>query len=430
MDKSSRRNFLTATGAISALAASVLISRAVQAAMGPNDKFDLLIKGGEVLDPSENLRAKRDIGIRYGIVEAVAADIPVARANRVLDVSGKLVVPGLIDLHSHVFPYGSAIGIPADELVPFQGTTTAVSAGDAGANNFAVFRRHIVAQTRTRLYAFVHIANSGLTGFPVPELFNIDYAQPEAAAKAVAENADIVIGVKVRMSQNVIARHGLEPLKRAIRACELSGVPAKVMCHIGGVETVELMSQILDTLRPGDVLTHCYSGAPNDAGQFTNIVQNGKVLPAAFEAKKRGVLFDIGHGGGSFDFTVAEAAIAQGCPPDTISSDIHVFSGNSPGMPYLTWVMSKFLALGFTLEQVVAMASAAPARVINRLSKLGTLQVGAPGDVTVLQVVESAVQFVDTRNNVRPGKIHLWPAHTVAAGVAFGKPYQAPFTTR
>ena len=141
-------------------------------------------------------------------------------------------------------------------------------------------------------------------------------------------------------------------------------------------------------------------------------------------------MFDVGHGGGSFDFTVAEAAIAQGCPPDTISSDIHVFSGNSPGMPYLTWVMSKFLNMGFTLEQVLTMVTATPARVINRLPKLGTLQVGAPGDVTVLQVVESAVQFVDTRNNVRPGKIHLWPAHTVAAGVAFGRPYQAPFSTR
>ena len=138
--------------------------------MGPNDKFDLLVKGGEVLDPSQNLRAKRDVGIRFGIVEAVDADIPVARANRVLNVEGKLVVPGLIDLHSHVFPYGSAIGIPADELVPFQGTTTVVSAGDAGADNFAVFRRYILAQTRTRLSAFVHIANIGLGSFPVPDL--------------------------------------------------------------------------------------------------------------------------------------------------------------------------------------------------------------------------------------------------------------------
>jgi dihydroorotase len=404
--------------------------RTAGAAMGPNDKFDLVIKGGEVLDPSQGLRAKRDIGMRYGVIEALEADIPVARANRVLSAAGRIVVPGLIDLHSHVFPYGSGIGIAADELVPFQGTTTAVSAGDAGANNFAVFRRHIVAQTRTRLYAFVHIANMGLSGFPVGELLNIDFAQPEAAAKVVAENADICIGVKVRMSQNVIAQHGIEPLKRAVRACELSGVVAKVMCHIGGVESVELMSQILDTLRPGDVLTHCYSGAPNDAGKFTNIVQDGKLLPAALSAKKRGVIFDVGHGGGSFDYTVAEAAIAQGCPPDTISSDIHVYSGNTPGMPYLTWVMSKFLNMGYTLEQVVAMATAAPAKVINRMPKLGTLQIGAPGDATLLEVVQDQVEFVDTRNNKRPGKVYIRPANTVVAGVAFGRPYQAPFSVR
>ena len=164
----------------------------------------------------------------------------------------------------------------------------------------------------------------------------------------MAENADIVIGIKVRMSENVIARHGLEPLKRAVQACEKAGTGAKVMCHIGGVETPALMSEILNTLRAGDVLTHCYSGAPNVGGQFTNIVQGGKLLTAALAAKQRGVVFDIGHGGGSFDYTVAEAAIQQGCPPDVISSDIHVFSGNTPGMPYLTWVMSKFLNMGFT----------------------------------------------------------------------------------
>ena len=284
------------------------------------------------------------------------------RRERVLSASGKLVTPGLIDLHAHVFPYGSAIGIPADELLSYQATTTAVSAGDAGANNFAAFRRHIVPATRTRLYAFVHIANFGLTSFPVPELYNIDFAQVDAAAKAVAENADIVLGVKVRMSENVIAKHGAEPLRRAILACEKAG-GAKVMCHIGGVETPKLMSDILDLLRPGDILTHAYSGAPNIAGAFTNIVQDGKLLPAALAAKQRGVVFDVGHGGGSFDYTVAEAAMAAGAGPDTISSDIHVFSGNSPGMPYLTWVMSKFLNLGLSLEQVVAMATVNPAKV-------------------------------------------------------------------
>jgi len=399
-----------------------------RAAMGPNDKFDLVIKGGEVLDPSQGLRGKRDIGMRHGVIEALEADIPAARANRVMNVAGRLVVPGLIDLHSHVYTTG--IGIPPDELVPYQGTTTAVSAGDAGSSVFAMARRHMSASSRTRTYAFVHIANIGLSAFPVAELFNISFAIPETAAKVVAENADMVIGVKVRMSQNVIARHGMEPLQRAIRAAEMSGTGAKVMCHIGGVETVELMSQILDALRPGDVLTHCFSGAPNDAGQFTNIAQGGKLLPAAVAAKKRGVVFDVGHGGGSFDFTVAEVARAEGLWPDTISSDIHVFSANSPGQPYVPNVMAKFMALGMSLEQVVTAATAAPAKVINRLPKHGTLQVGAPADATVLEVTNGPVEFVDTRNNKRQGNVALKPTNTVVAGVAFGQPYQSPFSVR
>jgi dihydroorotase len=340
------------------------------------------------------------------------------------------VTPGLIDLHAHVFPYGSPIGIPADELISFQGTTTLVSAGDAGANNFSAFRRFVVPHTRCRLYAFVHIANIGLGSIPVPELLNIDFARVDDAAKAIAENGDVVLGAKVRMSDSVIARHGLEPLNRAILACERSGTSGKVMCHIGGVETPELMSQILDKLRAGDILTHCYSGAPNVAGRFTNIVQDGKILPAALEAKKRGVIFDVGHGGGSFDYTVAEAAIQQGCPPDTISSDIHVFSANTPGMPYLSWVMSKFLNMGYTLEQVVAMATVNPAKVINRGAKLGTLQVGAPADISVLEVVEGPVEFVDTRNNKRTGRVQLKPTTVVLNGVAYGRPYQAPFAVR
>jgi dihydroorotase len=428
----SRRDFLAsiASQSILAIAGTGHCAAPAVAAMGKDDKFDLVIKGGEILDPSQTLRAKRDIGIRFGIIEALEADIPSEKALRLFSASGKLVTPGLIDLHAHVFPYGSAIGIPADELLPFQATTTLVSAGDAGANNIAAFRRAVVGQTRSRLYAFVHIANIGLAGFPIPELYNIDYAQTEAAAKALAENSDLVLGIKVRMSENVIAKHGVEPLKRAIKACEIAGTGGKVMCHIGGVETPELMVLILDTLRPGDILTHCYSGAPNIAGKFTNIVQDGRLLPAALAAKQRGVVFDVGHGGGSFDYTVAEVALAAGAAPDTISSDIHVFSGNTPGMPYLTWVMSKFLNLGFTLEQVVTMATINPAKVINRASKLGTLQVGAPADVSMLEVVEGPVEFVDTRENKRQGKVHLRPSGVVLAGVPYGRPYQAPFAVR
>lgn len=421
-----RREFLRCSAA---LAGSVLLPGAGRAALGPDEKYDLLLRNADVLDPSQGLRGRRDIAMRFGRIAAVAPSIAPDSAQRVMDAGGKLVTPGLIDLHAHTYPFGSGIGIPADELVAHQCTTTVVSAGDAGANNIAAWRRFIVPGGRTRQYAFVHIALAGLAGFPVPELYNIDYAQVDATARAVAENADIVLGVKVRMSENVIARHGAEPLRRAIAACERSGVAgAKVMMHIGGVSDRALMSTLLDMLRPGDILTHCYSGAPNNAGDGTNIVQDGKLLPAALAAKQRGVVFDIGHGGGSFDYTIAEAAIAQGCVMDTISSDVHVYSANTPGMPYLPWVMSKFLAMGHSLEQVVAMVTQVPARVIGREPKLGTLQLGAPADLSLLEVVEGPVGFVDSRNNRRDGKVHLRPAGTIVSGVAFGRPYQAPFS--
>ena len=422
----SRRHFLALTGSVAAAA----MSKGARAAMGPTDKFDLVIKGGDVLDPSQSLKAKRDIGIRWGTIEAVEAEIPAERSLNTIDASGKLVLPGLVDLHCHVYPYGSAIGIPADELVQFQGTTTVVSAGDAGVNNLAALRRYIVAQSRARIYAFVHIANNGLSAFPVAELYNIDNAQVDACAMALAENPDFLIGVKVRMSENIIFKHGVEPLKRGIQACEKCGWPARMMVHIGGVATSELMTDILNLLRPGDVLTHCYTGAPNISGAFTNIVQEGKLLPAALAAKQRGVVFDVAHGGGSFDFTVAEVAIPAGCTPDTISSDIHVVSGNSPGVPFLPNVMSKFLAMGFSLEQVVSMATSAPAKIINRAPKIGTLQLGAPGDVAIMDLVEGPVTFVDTRNNKRDGKLLLKPVQTVINGVPFGRPYQSPFSVR
>jgi dihydroorotase len=390
-------------------------------ALKPGEKFDLVIKGGDVVDPSQNLRGVRDIGIRNAVVAAIAADIPVTAAERVIDAKGKIVTPGLIDLHAHVYPLGSAIGLPADELAPITATTTFVSAGDAGANNFGALKHYIIGQTRSRIYAFVHISSIGLAGFPVAEMKDIEYASVDLAAKCVAENSDVVLGIKVRQSANVVGNNGLEPLKRAILAAERSGTKARVMCHIGGVPGN--IADLLDLLRPGDVLTHAYSGAGN------NTVQDGKVAPAALAAKKRGVIIDVGHGGGSFDYTVCEPAIQQGFGPDVISSDIHASSGNSPGKPFMPWVMSKFLNLGYTLEQVVAMSTTNPAKVIDRLPKLGTLQLGAPGDVSVFELIEGPVSFVDTRDNKREGKRYLKPLHTIRAGRVFGgPPYFVPST--
>ncbi len=408
----SRREFLAGAAALSLAPAGVLAQ---------SDRFDLVIRGGEVLDPSQKLRAKRDVGIRNAVIAALEPEIADSRAKQLLDARGKLVLPGLVDMHAHVYPQGSALGLPADELVPYTATTTYVSAGDAGANNFSALKHYIVAQARSRIYAFVHISSIGLAGFPVGEMLNIDYADVDLAAKTLAENHEIVIGVKVRESLDVVGTNGIEPLKRAVLACERSGVKgARVMCHIGNAPGD--LSALLDTLRPGDILTHSYSSVGN------NTVQNGKLIAAALAAKKRGVLIDVGHGGASFDYTVAEPAIQQGLVPDTIGSDIHAVSGNTPGMPYLPWVMSKFLNMGFSLEQVVTMATSAPAKVIGRLDKLGTLAIGAPADVSILELVEGPVDFVDTRKNSRKGSRHLKPVATVRAGRPFGRPYPSPFS--
>jgi dihydroorotase len=420
MYRHSRRGFLRSSAlALSAAALARPTTLLAQATGAAAPIYDLVIKGGEVIDPSQNLRGRRDVAIRYAKVAALEPEIPSEQATYVLPADGKLVLPGLVDMHVHVFPEASALGLPPDELVPLTATTTYVSAGDAGGNNFSGFKHWVIDQSRTRIFAFVHISNIGLAGFPVGEMFNIDYADVALAAKTVAENPDVVLGVKVRESENVVGDNGVEPLKRAIEAAEMAGTGARVMCHIGGAPGD--LSELLDLLRPGDILTHTYSGAGN------NVVQDGKVLPAALEAKQRGVLFDVGHGGGSFDYTVAEPAIDQGLTPDTIGSDIHAVSGNTPGMPFMPWLMSKFLNMGFSLEDVIRLATVNPARVIDRVDKLGTLEIGAPGDVSILELVEEPVTFVDTRENQRTGERYLKPVTAVAAGVPFGRPFPQPF---
>jgi dihydroorotase len=380
----------------------------------PALKFDLVIANGDVVDPSQRLRGKRDIGIKNGQIAAIAAGIAADRAAQRIDVGGRLVTPGLVDLHTHLMPH-IGIGLPADELVGITAVTTAISAGDAGANTFGTFTHWAKPQTRTRLYAFVHIASIGLAGGLAPgELLNIDYAIVDACAKAVAENADVVLGVKVRITDSVVGQNGLEPLRRAIRAAAMAGPQFRVMCHIGAAPGS--MSDLLDLLRPGDILTHAYSGAGN------NIVQNGQLLPAAKTAKARGVIFDVGHGGGSFDYTVCEPAMQQGAPPDTISSDLHSVSINTPGYPTLPNVMSKFLGLGLPLEEVVARATWEPAKIIGRVPGLGTLMVGAPADISIFDLVDGPAEFVDTRNNKRSGTKKLVPWLTVKGGRPWGRP--------
>ncbi|HKW92832.1 MAG TPA: amidohydrolase/deacetylase family metallohydrolase [Methylomirabilota bacterium] len=411
---------LGGAGEADALARPQMVAQAGQPAplgFNPADpalKYELVVANGDVLDPVQKTRSKRDIGIRFGQIAAVASSIPADRAVQRIDVAGKLVTPGLIDLHTHLCPH-LGLGLPADELVPITATTTAVSAGDAGAHTFGNFRHGVVPQSRTRLFGFIHIASIGLAGGLAPgEMLNIDYANVDVCAKAVAENADLVLGVKVRITDSVVGQNGLEPLRRAIRAAEMAGKQFRVMCHIGAAPGN--LSDLLDLLRPGDILTHAFSGAGN------NTVQNGHVLPAALAAKRRGVIVDVGHGGGSYDFTVCEPAMQQGFGPDTISSDIHVVSINTPGYPTLPWVMSKFLALGMPLEEVVARATSEPGRIIGKVPGLGTLAVGAPADLAVFDLIDGPVEFVDTRNNKRSGTRKLVPVLTVRGGRPYGRP--------
>ena len=434
----SRRNFIVSTSAVAAgatlaaqtpasAAAPVLLAQAGAPAphgFDPKDpalKYDLVIANGEVLDPSQKLRGKRDIGIKHGQIAGIETSIPAARAVQRIDAAGKLVTPGLVDLHTHLVPH-LGIGLPADELVGITAVTTAVSAGDAGWQTFGAVRHYAIPQARTRIFAFVHIASIGLAGGLAPgEMLNIDYANVDGCAKAVIENPDIALGVKVRITDTVVGQNGLEPLRRAIRAAELVGKGVPVMCHIGAAPGS--LSDLLDLLRPGDILTHAYSGAGN------NTVQNGQLLPAARAAKQRGVIFDVGHGGGSFDYTVCEPALQQGAVPDTISSDIHAVSINTPGYPTLPNVMSKFLNLGMPLEDVVAKTTVEPAKIIGRVPGLGTLRLGAPADVAVFDLVDGPVEFVDTRNNTRNGTKKLLPVLTVKAGRPFGRPpLPIPFT--
>jgi len=383
--------------------------------------YDLLVTGARVIDPSQNLDSIMDIGIRNGRIVDIQKNLPRDKAAQQINASGKIVTPGLVDLHAHTYPQASAIGLPADELAPFTATTTYVSAGDAGGNNFSAFKHYIQAQARSRMFAFVHISSIGLTGFPVGEMKNIEYANIDLAARVVNENPDIVLGVKVRETLDVVGENGIEPLRRARMAAERSGIKgARVMCHIGNAPGD--LGALLDLLRPGDILTHAYSGAGN------NTVQNGKLISAALEAKKRGVIIDVGHGGGSFDFTIAEPAIQQGLIPDTISSDIHAYSGNSPSVPYLPNVMSKFLTLGFSLNQVIAMTTNRPGVIINRDPLLGTLKINAAADISIFDLVEKPVEWLDTRGNKRPGMYSLVPVQTIRAGRPFGRPYVSPFS--
>lgn len=396
----------------------------------PAHSFDLIVTGGRVVDPGSGRDEFADIGVRGGRIAAISPGLarharpgrdeyPPDPGTQLIDATGKIVAPGLIDLHAHVYTGVCPLTVPADESSMASGVTTVISAGDAGANTIEGFRHLVVHQSRTRVLAFLHIARIGLTGWPSGEAVDLDYLDVDAAVRAGTLHSDIVIGIKVRQTAPlIVGNHGLEPLRRARRAAEQLGVP--VMVHIGAapVPLAELMAE----LAPGDIVTHCFTGSGN------GLTENEELITQAKAARERGILFDVGHGFGSFDYDVANPAARVGFWPDTISTDLHSLSAEGPVVDLPT-TMSKLLCLGMPLVDVIAAASSRPASAIGRSDQIGALDVGRPADIAVFELRQGQFEYRDAFGHTSTGEQRLMCHHTIRAGVPWRKPFPHPGRT-
>ncbi|MCI0422114.1 MAG: amidohydrolase/deacetylase family metallohydrolase [Acidobacteria bacterium] len=377
-------------------------------------RFDLLVKGGKVVDPSQRLSAHRDIGIRDGKVVEVAENLAEAQASQVLDARGKIVTPGLIDVHVHVYDGVAPLGIPADPNCIAKGVTTVVDAGSAGAHTFPGFRRQVINVVDTRVFALLNISVVGQstlsTDNPYGELLDLRYANPKLAIRTIERNRDVILGVKVRLSRSIAGEHDLQALKLAKEAAAAVGLP--LMVHIGDTHTP--LPVILSLLTKGDVVTHSFRG-----GEGGILDDRGNVLAEVRSAMARGVHLDIGHGAGSFSFDTAEKALKQSVVPGTISSDVHQFNVNGPVFDLAT-TLSKFLYLGLTLDEVIQRASTNAANLFGFPKGLGTLKGGAEADVALFSLAEGDFQFEDALKQKRLGHQKLVPVATVKAGRIYG----------
>jgi len=370
--------------------------------------YDLVLAGGTVIDPASGLHDRRDVGIAAGRIAAVEPHLSGSDAADVLDVSGRLVVPGLIDLHVHVYPGVTDLSVEADPTCLGRGVTTAVDAGSAGANTFPGFRRWVAQASRGRVLAYLNISLTGQIDPFLGELHDLRFADPERAAVVALANPDVIVGFKVRVSEMLAGPNGLAGLERAVEAGRATNLP--VMVHIGG--TAFDIEEVFARVRPGDVITHAYTGWRPGA----IVTDAGRVVPGAREARDRGVLFDVGHGAGSFTWEVAEAALADGFRPDTISSDLHRLNVAGP-VHDLATTLSKFLLLGLPLDDVIAMATVVPAASLGPVgAALGTLAVGAEADVTVLALEEGRTRLVDSQGIARVADRRLVPVAVLRAG--------------
>ena len=390
------------------------------AVSGPN--YDLVLKGGRVIDPRNGIDGKMDVAIKAGRVAAVAASID-AGAGKVRDVSGSIVAPGLIDIHTHVYHKATSLSVDPGFIARRSATTTMVDAGSAGAGNYDGFRDYVMANSPYRIFAFLNISFPGIFGFDkgvsIGEATLRHMLPVDRCVAKIEANRDRIVGVKVRIGGPVTGEFGLGALELALEAANAVGLP--LMTHIGTAPPS--YADVVSMLRPGDILTHCFRPAPNSA-----LGTDGKVLREVREARERGVLFDIAHGMGAFGYETTEGALRDGFQPDLISSDVHVIAVEGPGFDLLH-TMSKLLNCGLALPDVIGMSANRPALAIRR-PELGHLGVGAPADITVLRQVDSNYMFEDVVGTTRQGSTLLQPVAVYLAGKPMEiarRPFEEPF---
>jgi dihydroorotase len=346
--------------------------------------YDLLIKGGTVVDPSQNLHAVRDVALADGLVAAVEASID-GSAAETIDATGLIVSPGLMDLHVHAFWGGSTYGIEPDAGNISRGVTTAVDAGSAGAWTFPAFRSHVMDRADTRLFALLNISAAGMVFHDNAELHDLAIADVGQAVEAGKLNSDVVVGIKARLGRVQAADNDADSLKRAIEAAE--AIDGFVMIHVGNSATP--LPDLMRMLRPGDAVTHSFLGFADGV-----LESSGAVIDGMKEAQARGVVIDVGHGAGGFSFPAAEKALSEGVLPGTISSDLHI--GNIEGPVFdLVTTLSKFMHLGMSLDEVIRRCTETAARTIGQGGRLGTLRLGSHGDVTILRIEEGRFTLRD-----------------------------------
>jgi dihydroorotase len=348
----------------------------------------LILKGGRVIDPSQKIDAVMDVAFADGKVAALSRQVAAEPGDEIRNVSGYLVVPGLIDLHTHVYWGGTSLGIDPDQFCRDSGVTTSIDTGSAGPGNFRGFREHVIERSQARVLAYLHVSFAGIFAFSktimVGESEEMRMLAPRDAVAVADANRDLIVGIKVRVGKHASGTSGIHPLDIALQVADEAGMP--LMCHID--EPPPSYDAVVDRLRPGDVLTHCFRPFPN-----TPCTAQGTVKESVRRARERGVLFDVGHGAGSFAFKTARTMMANGFLPDTISSDIHTLCIEGPAFDQVT-TLSKFLCLGMHLGDVIAATTSNAAAAIRR-PEYGSLRPGSLGDATILSVDTGAFDYID-----------------------------------